>query len=56
MTWFKTLRNTVDCPYCGTGYTFSSETRRQIWIDKGRKDPLHPACKRAKKEYFQTKE
>jgi hypothetical protein len=52
MNWLKRLRNTVDCPYCGTGYCFTSETRRQTWIVNGRKDPLHPVCKQAKKEYF----
>lgn len=48
----KTLRNTVDCPYCGTGYTFRSETIRQAWIDGGRIDPLHQACKQAAKAVF----
>ena len=52
MNWLKRLRNTVDFPYCGSGYCFTSETRRQTWIVNGRKDPLHPACKQAKKEYF----
>jgi hypothetical protein len=46
----KTLRNTVNCPYCGTGFTFRSKELRQKWIVAGRKDPLHFECKQAIKK------
>jgi hypothetical protein len=45
-TW-KTIRLSVNCPYCGTGYTFKKEEKFKEWVAGGRAAPLHSACKQA---------
>lgn len=50
MNWLKKIRNTVNCPYCGCGYTFTSEEKRQAFLASGKTEPLHPACKKAAKQ------
>lgn len=46
MSWLKTLRMTVNCPYCGCGFTFKNETAFQAH-KANPTVPLHPACKKA---------
>lgn len=48
--WLKTLSLTVNCPYCGTGYVFKKEENKKAWENSGSKEPLHSACKIAKKK------
>jgi hypothetical protein len=48
--FLRTMRMSVNCPYCGTGFTFRSDDKFRIWKENGRKDPLHAACIDAKKK------
>lgn len=45
----KTIRLTVLCPYCQTAATFRSEEKFKEWRDKGAKEPVHGACRIAKR-------
>ncbi len=47
---FRTMRRTVLCPYCKTGFTFKKIEKLAEWKANGATEPLHRECQQAAKE------